>query len=428
MALPSPSFPPVAVTGIGVVSSVGNGFDAFSRALMTGASGYGPVTAIDAAKFRTKVACEARQPPEGPAGGDGPVVEVGRAARFALAAARMAVDRAFHDKRVLAGRKSLVSIGTSDAGAYDLDRITEGFVRRASRLDRSLVARVPAHKMALAIAADLELRRVELLTNGAACSAGNQAIGLACDAIQSDGLDFAIAGGADALCRRMFAAFSRLNLMAPEVCQPFDSRRQGLILGEGSAMLVLEDAAKARARGATIYAQIVGYATNCDRSHPVRPTGRGIVDCMRAAHHSAGLSPEEVDLISAHGTGTPVNDVVESRAIKTVFGSKAPAVTAIKSMIGHTMGAAGAMGAVACIAAIGQQRVPPTINHYQTDPECEVDCVPNRSRPATITYAQNNSIGFFGNNVVVMIKRPDGRRAGFGARTGADPRSTAPAI
>lgn len=405
MAMPDVPFRPVAVTGIGVVSSVGNGFDNFSRALMSGASGYGPVTAIDATKFRTKIACEARPLPPLPGGRDDPA-RGGRAARFALAAARMAVTQAFGDQRALAGLRGMVSIGTSDGGAYELDKLTEGHVERSSRLDRSLIARVPAHQIALAIAADLELRRVELLTNGAACSAGNQAIGLACDAIQCDGLDFAIAGGADALCRRMFAAFSRLNLMAPELCQPFDSHRQGLILGEGSAILLLEDAAKARARGATIVAEIVGYATNCDRSHPVRPSGQGVVDCMRAAHGNAGLTSGEVDLISAHGTGTPVNDVVESRAIKTVFGEKAPAVTAIKSMIGHTMGAAGAMGALACIAAIRQQRVPPTINHQETDPACEVDCVPNQSRAATITHVQNNSIGFFGNNVVVMIKRP----------------------
>jgi 3-oxoacyl-[acyl-carrier-protein] synthase II len=266
------------------------------------------------------------------------------------------------------------------------------------------VRKVPADHIERTVVAELGLCRAESFVNGAACAASNQALGLAVDAIMSGDAEFALAGGADALCQRAFAAFTRLNLMAPELCQPFDISRKGLLLGEGAAMLVLEDLERARSRGARVYAEVLGYAANCDRRHAVQPDAESLAECMRTGLERAGLRPGQVDLICAHGSGTPTNDLVESEALRAVFVDPPP-VTAVKSMLGHTMGAAGGMGALAGLAAIGAQEIPPTINHVTTDPSCALDCVAGQSRPQSITVVQNNALGFFGNNAVTFFKR-----------------------
>jgi 3-oxoacyl-[acyl-carrier-protein] synthase II len=195
-----------------------------------------------------------------------------------------------------------------------------------------------------------------------------------------------------------------LGALTGTACAPFDRDRSGILTGEGGAVLLLETFEHAEARGARIYAELLGYGLNCDANHPVSPDRASIAECMRVAHRNAGIEPEQVDYISAHGTGTLANDLVEGRAILEVFGPKPPPVSSIKSMIGHTMGAACGFGAIAAVTAIDQDFLPPTINWVNPDPELTgIDPVPNVARPAKVRVAQNDGFAFGGNNAIVIL-------------------------
>jgi 3-oxoacyl-[acyl-carrier-protein] synthase II len=218
-----------------------------------------------------------------------------------------------------------------------------------------------------------------------------------------------LAGGADAFSRITFTGFSRLGAIAPERCQPFDRRRRGMIPGEGAAMLLLEGLEHARARGARIYAELAGCGLSCDAHHMTagHPAGDGAVSAMSMALADAGMTPEAVSYISAHGTGTMVNDRLETAAIKRLFGPAARRipVSSIKSMIGHCMGAAAAIEAAACALAITHDRVPPTMNLEEPDAGCDLDYVANAARELRVDVAMNNSHGFGGNNACVLLKK-----------------------
>jgi 3-oxoacyl-[acyl-carrier-protein] synthase II len=214
-----------------------------------------------------------------------------------------------------------------------------------------------------------------------------------------------LCGGADAMSRKSFSGFYRLGAIAPEVCQPFDRNRKGILTGEGAGMLLLESLESALQRGAPIHAEVLGYGLTCDANHPVAPDQKSIATCMRVAHQNAGIRPGDVDYISAHGTGTQANDQTETAAIREVFGSAPPPTSSIKSMLGHTMGAASALSSIACVLAMKEGFIPPTINHVEDDPNCLIDCVPNQARPADLRIVQNNAFAFFGNNAIVIYKR-----------------------
>ncbi|HDH53278.1 MAG TPA: beta-ketoacyl-[acyl-carrier-protein] synthase family protein, partial [Nitrospirae bacterium] len=201
--------------------------------------------------------------------------------------------------------------------------------------------------------------------------------------------------------------FNQFKAVAPEKCQPFDKNRKGMMLAEGAGILVLEPLENALKRDARIYAEIIGYGLSCDASHMTTPSVAGIADCMKKALTEADITAEDVDYISAHGTGTLANDKNESAAIKEVFGplyKKIP-VSSIKSMLGHTMGAASALEAITCALAVKNDLIPPTINFVTSDPECDIDCVPNQSREKTVNIALNNSYAFGGNNASVVLKK-----------------------
>jgi len=272
-------------------------------------------------------------------------------------------------------------------------------------MDPRLTRRVPAARLSAAVALELGLADAEVVTVGTACSAGNYAIGNGLDAIRVGDADFALCGGADAVCRKTFTAFYRLGTIAPDCCRPFDAGRQGILTGEGAGVLLLESLQSAEARGARIYAEVLGYGLNCDAYHPVAPNQASVARCMRLALHDSGVKPQEVDLISAHGTGTRANDITETQAIRDVFGDSPPRTVSLKSMLGHTMGAASALGAVACSLAIAGRFIPPTINHVSTDPLCAIDCVPNTAVEADLRIVQNNGLAFGGNNAVVVLGR-----------------------
>lgn len=247
----------------------------------------------------------------------------------------------------------------------------------------------------------------ESLTLATACSASNYALGYAYDLITTGEADVVLAGGADSVCRWAHAGFHRLGALADTVCTPFDRGRSGILTGEGGAVLLLESLDHARARGARPYAELLGYGMNCDASHPVTPDAASIAECMRLAHRNADIKAEQVDYVCAHGTGTQVNDLVETRAILEVFGDRPPPVSSIKSMMGHTMGAACGFGAIASTLAIRDGFLPPTTNHREHDPDLAgLDPVPNAARDADVRVVQNDGFAFGGNNAIVLFGEP----------------------
>ncbi|MFE9774082.1 beta-ketoacyl-[acyl-carrier-protein] synthase family protein [Streptomyces sp. NPDC005931] len=396
----------VVLTGLGVLSSIGTGVGEFTAGLRAGRSGAGPITAFDTAGFDHSTGC-------GLGAFDAeswiqhlPVDSLGPASRFSVSAARMAVEDAGLDLETLRERPCVISIGTTDGESRDLDELVETELAHGpAAMDPDVAGRLGAARLSSAVALELGLSDVEAVTIPTACAAGNYAIGYGYDTVRSGDADIALCGGADAMCRKTFAGFYRLGTIAPDLCRPFDIDRKGILTGEGAGVLVLEDLESALARGARIYAEVLGYGLNCDAYHQVAPDRSSVARVMELALENAGIEPHEVDLISAHGTGTRANDVIESQAIREIYGDRPPRTVSVKSMLGHTMGAASALAAIACALAITHRFVPPTINHNRTDPECRIDCVPNHAVEADLRIVQNNGLGFGGNNAVVVLGR-----------------------
>ncbi|WP_031465095.1 beta-ketoacyl-[acyl-carrier-protein] synthase family protein [Sciscionella sediminilitoris] len=394
----------VVLTGLGALSSIGIGVEQFTEGLRTGRSGAKPISVFDASGFAHSTGCEVTGFDPDTYIHNLDTENLGRATALAVSAARMAVQDAGLEPEALDARHGMISIGTTDGASAELDRLIESELTDGPEaMDPELAARISPARLSLAIAQELGLSDVEPVTLATACSAGNYTIGYGFDAVRSGEVDYALCGGADAMCRKTFAGFYRLGTIAPECCQPFDAERKGILTGEGAGVLVLESLESALARGARIYAEILGYGLNCDAYHQVAPDEESVGRCMRLALENAGVKPDEVDLISAHGTGTKANDITESRAIRAVYGEQPPRTVSLKSMLGHTMGAASALAAIACSLAITEGFIPPTINHVRTDPECEIDCVPNESVPARLRIVQNNGLAFGGNNAVVVL-------------------------
>jgi 3-oxoacyl-[acyl-carrier-protein] synthase II len=396
----------VVITGLGVISSIGTGAAEFTAALRAGRDGRAPLTAFDTTGFAHSWGCPVTD--FDPASWLERTRDVGRAAQFAAAAGRMAAADAGLTESDLRAVRCHVCVGTTEGGAFELDQLTEAELAGGSGQLGALARQVPAQALAVAVARELGLTDVEVATIGTACSAGNYAIGDSFDAISTGDAEFALCGGADAVSRKTFTIFYRLGLIAPDHCRPFDTGRQGILTGEGAGMLVLESLDSALARNARIYAEVLGYGLNCDAHHPTSPQQESVARCMELALRDAGVKPDEVDLISAHGTGTKTNDVTEARAIRDVYGDTVPRVISLKSMLGHTMGAASALGTIACALAITGRFIPPTINHRTTDPDCAIDCVPNAGVDADLRIVQNNGLAFGGNNAVVVLGKYEG--------------------
>ncbi len=393
----------VVVTGLGAVSNIGLGREAFCQALRRGASGVSRFRGENAQGFPFEQGGEVhdfdprrwirRLDPD----------TLGRSSQFAVAAANQAVEDAGLTPERLARSGCCVSVGTTDGESQATDRLIKQVVERGiDQVEPSLVRMVPADRLAASVARELELTG-EAITISTACAAGNYAVGNAFDLIRSGEADFALGGGTESIARKSLAGFYRLGAIAPVACQPFDANRRGIIAGEGSGMVLLESYESAVARGARIYAELLGYGMSCDAKHSTSPDPLSIATCMRRAHANAGIKPGDVDYICAHGTGTSVNDAIEAKAIREVFGDRPPPTSSIKSMMGHTMGAASALAVIACALAIHEGFIPPTINLQQPDPECGLDCVPNQARPARLRVAQNNGFAFGGNNAIVIL-------------------------
>ncbi|CAL9433767.1 beta-ketoacyl-[acyl-carrier-protein] synthase family protein [Streptomyces sp. enrichment culture] len=404
----------VVLTGCGALSSIGTGVAEFTEGLRAGRVGTGDITVFDTAGFPSRRGHQVhgfdaasrlrRVRPE----------SAGRATQFAAAAARMALDDAGLDEDWLLARRGTVVVGTTDGEVGELDLLTESALALGlTAFTGTSLGRTATGSLALGVVRELGLSDVEASTVATACAAGNYAIGAGFDALRSGRSEWALVGGADALNRKTFAGFARLGLIAPDECRPFDSERAGLLTGEGAGLLLLETEESALARGARIYAEVLGYGLNCDAWHPTAPERDNVARCIRLALDNASVKPEEVDLISAHGTGTPTNDTTEIAAIRQVYGDRPPRTVGVKSMIGHTMGAASALGAIASALAVRHGFVPPTANHRTTDPDCPVDVVPNTSVDADVRIVQNNGLAFGGNNAVVLLGRHESPRGEY---------------
>ncbi|MDD2189723.1 MAG: beta-ketoacyl-[acyl-carrier-protein] synthase family protein [Eubacteriales bacterium] len=247
-----------------------------------------------------------------------------------------------------------------------------------------------------------------------ACAAGNYAIGNGFDEVRSGRSSIAIVGGVDALSYLAIVGFNRLLSVTPDLCRPFDKNRKGIVVAEGSAFLILEDKEHALQRNAQIYAKISGYGLGVDAYHITSPSpgGRGAIQAMRRALNSASLIGDDIDYVSAHGTGTAANDAAESKALIDVFEKKLPPMSSIKSMIGHTMGAASAIEAAACCLMIKNQEILPTANYTTPDEKCPIDCVPNKSRKAPLNHVMSNALAFGGNNSSVIFSKSESARSG----------------
>ncbi|UGY94205.1 beta-ketoacyl-[acyl-carrier-protein] synthase family protein [Streptomyces gobiensis] len=397
----------VVLTGLGAVSSIGIGAERFLAGLRQGRSGAKPIGAYDTTGFEYANGCEVVDFDPGRYLTTLDPRTLGRATQFSVAAARMAVQDAGLSDNELSSRACMVSVGTTDGESRDLDHLVEHELEQGPEsMDPAVAGRVPVANLSTAVAREFRLTKAETITVPTACAAGNYAIGYGLDAIRLGEADIVLGGGADAMCRKTFAGFYRLGTIAPEVCAPFDIDRKGILTGEGAGILVLESLESALARGARIYAEVLGYGLNCDAYHQVAPYQDSVADCMRLALRDAGVKPEEVGFISAHGTGTQANDVTEARAIRSVFATP-PRTVSMKSMLGHSMGAASALAAIGCALAIREGFIPPTINHVETDPDVALDCVPNQAVPAELRIVQNNGLAFGGNNSVVIFGRYD---------------------
>jgi 3-oxoacyl-[acyl-carrier-protein] synthase II len=397
----------VVVTGLGAVSSLGTGAHTFAAAIRDGRSGVSPIRGFDASGFPHRMAGEVHDFAPETILHRLDARNWGRTSLFAASAARLAVEDAGIDPALVSASRAGSTIGTTSGESSVIEALTGQWVADGfKRLDPELIRQVPASQIATAVNAELGLTG-DAQTIATACSASNYALGYAFDLVRTGEADFMISGGADSINRWAHAGFYRLGALAESVCRPFDANRSGILTAEGGVALFLETLDHAVARDAVIYAEMLGYGVNCDAKHPVSPDPTSIAECIRVAHRNAGVRPDEIDYICAHGTGTPTNDATEVKAVREVFGDRLPPISSIKSMIGHTMGAASGFGALICCLALADGFLPPTANVTEIDPALGpgVDPIPGKARRATPRIAQNHGFAFGGNNAVTILGR-----------------------
>ena len=419
----------VVVTGMGCISPLGNDVPTMWRSIVAGKSGIGPITHFDTSEFRSKVAAEVRDFDAAALFGTREARRMDRFTQFALAASLQAVEDAGLEINDSNRDRIGVVIGSGIGGLSTLaDQILNMSERGPARVSPFLVPMMLVDGSAGMVAIQLGARGPNMAVV-TACATGTNAVGEAAEIIRRGHADVVLAGGTEATIVPI--AMAGLGVMTaltgnddPETAsRPFDLHRDGFVMGEGAAILVLESLEFAMQRRARILAELSGYGTTNDAYHISAPAenGSGAARCMRLALDDAGLTIQDIDYINAHGTSTPLNDKSETTAIKTVFGEQAYQipVSSTKSMTGHLLGASGALEAIISTMALVDGIAPPTIHYAVPDPECDLDYVPNASRPADLQHAMSNSFGFGGHNATVIISRMNGnlRRA---ARQEAD--------
>jgi len=399
----------VVVTGIGLMTALGNTRDEVWAAMIAGQCGIRDITRIDAHGYRSRKAAEVAAYPADPHVSPKAWTRFSRSDHMAMIASR----EALHDSGVLESALDPTRVGVLfGAGTADLLRNEEWFEEMRRRGLR--------HAPPLKIFNTFSSTPCDVVASHfgfggprasvvSACSSSTVAIGYGADLIASGHADVAIAGASDVLCRLTFSGFNALRLVDDEPCRPFCRTRRGMNLGEGAAVLVLEEWSRARRRRARIYAEILGYGVCCEAYHPTspEPEGRAVATLIGNALRMAGVSPDRVDHINAHGTATPQNDRAEARGIRLVWGDRAGRipVTSVKSMVGHCLGAAGAVEAAVLALSLTTGVVPPTLNHRESDPDCDIDLVVHDARELRMGCGVSISLAFGGNNAALVMGR-----------------------
>jgi 3-oxoacyl-[acyl-carrier-protein] synthase II len=395
----------IVITGLGVISSIGIGWQEFWANLLQGKSVISPVTSFDTTDHFTHNGGEIRNFKAEEFIPKNHLKFMNPSTQMALAASDLAIKDADLTSDIILNYTVAVAFGTTLGDAQTIEEIDDSLVNNKP-INKNLIYQIPTHSAPSHIAKKYEVKGpIFMFTT--ACAAGNYAIAYGFDLIRLNRADFVIAGASDPFSRIEYTGFNQLSAVAPEKCQPFDKNRKGMMLAEGAGILILESLDVALQRNSHIYAEILGYGLSCDAQHMTQPSIEGVSQCMTKAIREANINKEEVDYICAHGTGTIANDKTECIAIKNVFGSryKQIPVSSIKSMIGHTMGAASALEAVTCALILKNDIIPPTINFETPDPECDIDCVPNNARKHIVNIALNNSFAFGGNNASLFLKK-----------------------
>ena len=397
----------VAVTGLGAISGLGANVDAMWEGIRTARNAVGPIRNIPTDRLTVLFASEI--------------------ADFKIGDHFAARDVALYDRvsqiTLVAGREALAQAGLTAADLDDLG-YRVGVTHAASpgqvtldeaywvfygqskpRVHPFTVPRIMGAGPAAALSIEFKAHG-PCFGTASACSSSNHAIGLAFDMIRYDRLDVCLTGGSDAsLIPGYIKGWEALRVLTTDACRPFSADRSGLVLGEAATVLVLEEWEHARARGAPILAELLGWGTTADAANMTAPDSRSAAASMQQALQDAGVSPGDIGYVSAHGTATRLNDKAESAALKEVFGGAVPPVSSLKSQVGHTLNASGGMETIATILALREQLLPATINFTTPDPECDVDCIPNTPRPARFDYALKNSLGFGGLNTALVLRR-----------------------
>jgi beta-ketoacyl-acyl-carrier-protein synthase II len=400
---------------MGAVTPVGNTAEESWGNIVEGVSGVGPITLFETGDLLVQIACEVKGfDPEGYMGRR-EARRIDRFQQFGIAAAEQAIEQAGLEVRPEEASRASVIISSAVGGMLSME---EGMIVFSEKGPRRVSPFIIPKFMSNGAAGLVSIRngfKGPAYSVASACASGSDAIGHAALMIRSGAVDVAVAGGADATISRIgISGFDRLKAMSrhnedySDTPAPFDKDRDGLVMGEGAAAIVLEDLDRARDRGAEILGELVGYSSTSDSYHITAPSedGAGGAAAMVGAIEMAGVAPDQVDYINAHGTATPLNDLAETRAIKAAFGETAYdiPISSTKSMTGHMMGATGALEAIICIQAIRHDIIPPTIHYRTPDPECDLDYVPNEARQAKVNVAISNAFGFGGHNAVLAFQ------------------------
>jgi len=406
----------VVITGLGAVTPVGVGVDAYWEAITAGRSGVGPLTLVDPEPLPSKVAAECGEFDPSASLGPKEARRLDRSTQFALTAAREAWRDSGIEGQVDTDMTGVV-FATGIGGISSLlasDKVLHA--KGPNRVSPFTVPQLMPNAAAGQIAMSLGLRGPNFCTT-TACAASNHALGLAFQCVRSGEADAMVAGGSESAFvdialvafAQMTALSTKFNERPQEASRPFDALRNGFVMGEGAGALILEEREAALRRGATIHAEMIGFGQSADAFHITAPSedGSGAALAMRRALASAGVEPKAVGYVNAHGTSTPTGDVSETKAIRLAFGDHAQrlAVSSTKSMIGHLFGAAGAVEGIATVLAVRDGVLPPTINQTDPDPACDLDYIPNQARKADVEVAMSNGFGFGGHNAVVVFRR-----------------------
>jgi len=405
----------VVITGLGAVTPIGNDVSTFWKNMISGVSGIDYVTAFDTSEYTTRIAGEVKNFNPEDYMDRKEAKRVDRFIQFAIAATKQALAQADLDISKMDATRTGVYIGSGIGGLATLEENHKILLEKGPRRVSPFMVPMMIANMASGLVS------IEIGAKGpnssvvSACATGTHAIGDAAEIIRRGRADVMIAGGSEATIRPLaFAGFGNMKALSTrndepqKASRPFDLNRDGFVMGEGAGILVLESLEHAKKRGATILAEVAGYGMSGDAYHLTAPApeGEGAARAMKEALLDAALDPTEVDYINAHGTSTDYNDKFETLAIKSVFGDYAykVAISSTKSMTGHLLGAAGGVEAIACVLAIREGIIPPTINYETPDPDCDLDYVPNEARKANVRVALSNSLGFGGHNATIILK------------------------